>query len=94
MPTNNTWAAFQYHAPGLGGFAFVFRREASPEAEYVLRLRALSAWHMPASSRSALLLASFPVPLMLHAFFLRALALAVVQALTKHLRTCNGLRPW
>ena len=43
MPTNNTWAAFQYHAPGLGGFAFVFRREASPEAAYVLRLRALSA---------------------------------------------------
>ena len=31
MPTNNTWAAFQYHAPGLGGFAFVFRREASAE---------------------------------------------------------------
>ena len=43
MPTNSSWAAFQYHAPGLGGFAFVFRREASAEAEYVLRLRALSA---------------------------------------------------
>eukprot|EP01043_Picozoa_sp_COSAG02_P070810 COSAG02_NODE_12689_length_1509_cov_1.573759_2_plen_115_part_00 len=39
VPTNDTWAAYQYHVASLGGFATVFRRENSLDAEFTLALR-------------------------------------------------------
>ena len=45
MPTNSSWAAFQYHAPGLGGFAFVFvltQLTVWPAAYYLRKLPVLN----------------------------------------------------
>lgn len=43
VPTNDSWAAYQYHVPSLGGFAMVFRRESSPNADFGLSLNGLGS---------------------------------------------------